>query len=33
VDPEQVEAAYRDGVLHVTIKRRESTRPRQIEIK
>jgi HSP20 family protein len=33
VDPEQVEASYRDGVLHVTIKRRESTRPRQITVK
>jgi HSP20 family protein len=33
VDPDQVEASYRDGVLHVTIKRRESTRPRQITVK
>ena len=33
VDPEQVEAAYRDGVVHVTIRRRESTRPRQITVK
>ena len=33
VDPDQVQAAYRDGVLHVTIKRRESTRPRQITVK
>ena len=33
VDPDQVEANYRDGVLHVTIKRREATRPRQITVK
>lgn len=32
-DPEQVDASYQDGVLHVTIKRRESARPRQIEVK
>ncbi|MGD8913908.1 MAG: Hsp20/alpha crystallin family protein [Candidatus Thiodiazotropha sp.] len=32
VDPDQVEASYRDGVLRVTVKRRESTKPRQIEI-
>jgi HSP20 family protein len=33
VDPEQVEAAYRDGVLRITIKRREKSQPRQIEVK
>ncbi len=33
VDPDQVEARYQDGVLHITVARRESTRPRQIEIK
>lgn len=33
VDPDKVEASYRDGVLHISIKRREATRPRQIEIK
>lgn len=32
VDPERVEASYRDGVLHLTIKRREASRPRQITI-
>jgi HSP20 family protein len=32
-DPEKVEANYQDGVLHVAIQRRESTKPRQIEIK
>jgi len=33
VDPDQVEAAYRDGVLHISVKRHAETRPRQIEIK
>lgn len=33
VDPDQVDASYREGVLHIAIKRRASTRPRQIEIK
>jgi HSP20 family protein len=33
VDPEKVEASYRDGVLRITIKRRESSKPRQIEVK
>ena len=33
VDPDQVDASYRNGVLQVTIKRRESARPRQIEVK
>lgn len=33
VDPEQVEARYRDGVLHVQIKRREAARPRQIPVR
>ena len=33
VDPDRVEAHYRDGVLEVHIKRREATRPRQIEVK
>jgi HSP20 family protein len=32
-DPDQVEAGYLDGVLHISIKRRAATRPRQIEIK
>jgi HSP20 family protein len=32
VDPERVEAKYRDGVLHITIQRRESARPRQITV-
>ena len=33
VDPDRVEASYRDGVLHVAIQRRAAARPRQIEIK
>lgn len=32
VDPEQVNATYRDGVLHVIVRRRESSRPRRVEI-
>jgi HSP20 family protein len=32
VDPDQVEAHYRDGVLQVSVKRREASRPRQIRI-
>jgi len=32
VDPDRVEARYRDGVLQVTIQRRESARPRQITV-
>ena len=33
VDPDQVDAQYQDGVLRIHIKRREATRPRQIEVK
>jgi HSP20 family protein len=33
VDPDRVEARYRDGVLQITVQRRESARPRQIEVK
>lgn len=33
VDPDQVNASYRDGVLHIAIQRREATKPRQIEVK
>jgi HSP20 family protein len=32
LDPERVEAKYRDGVLQITIPRRESARPRQITV-
>jgi len=33
VDPDQVDARYRDGVLQITVHRREAVRPRQIEVK
>jgi HSP20 family protein len=33
VDQEKVDASYRDGVLRITIQRRESAKPRQIEVK
>lgn len=33
VDPDQVEAHYRDGVLHLTLNRPENARPRKIEVK
>lgn len=32
IDPGGVSAQYRDGVLHVRVKRRESARPRRIEV-
>lgn len=32
VDPDQVNAAYRDGVLHITVQRREEVQPRKIEV-
>jgi len=32
VDPDKVEATYRDGILQVTVQRRESAKPRKIEI-
>jgi HSP20 family protein len=32
VDPDRVEAKYRDGVLQITTRRRESAKPRQITI-
>ena len=33
VDPDRVEASYRDGVLHLTVARREEVKPRRIEVK
>ncbi len=33
VDPGAVEATYRDGVLRLSIRRRESAQPRRIEVK
>ncbi|HUM92617.1 MAG TPA: Hsp20/alpha crystallin family protein [Candidatus Competibacter sp.] len=32
IDPNAVTADYRDGVLHISAKRRESARPRRISI-
>ena len=32
VDPERVQAKYRDGVLQITVQRREAARPRQITV-
>jgi HSP20 family protein len=33
VDPDKVDARYRDGVLQIHIRRREAARPRQIQVK
>jgi HSP20 family protein len=33
VDPEKVDASYTDGVLRISVQRRESAKPRQIEVK
>lgn len=33
IDPNAVEATYRDGVLSLSIRRRESAQPRRIEVK
>ncbi|MEJ2621073.1 MAG: Hsp20/alpha crystallin family protein [Candidatus Thiodiazotropha sp.] len=33
VDPDKVDASYVDGVLRISVQRRESAKPRQIEIK
>lgn len=32
-DPDRVNATYRDGILHISIQKREASRPRRIEIK
>ena len=32
IDPAAISANYRDGVLHVSIKRRESAQPRRISV-
>lgn len=32
VDPNRVDAKYRDGLLQITVQRRESVRPRQITV-
>jgi HSP20 family protein len=31
-DPAQVDATYRDGILRVTVAKRESSKPRRIEV-
>jgi HSP20 family protein len=33
VDPERVQAKYVDGIVQISVQRRESARPRQIEIR
>jgi HSP20 family protein len=33
VDPDKVEASYRDGIVQITVARRESAKPRQIAIR
>ena len=33
VDPERVEASYRNSVVQITMRRRESAKPRQISIR
>lgn len=33
IDPNSVDADYRDGVLHVSIARRAATQPRRIEVR
>ncbi len=32
IDPQHVDATYRDGVLHVTVHKRESSKPRRIQV-
>lgn len=32
LDPNEVQATYRDGVLHVSIRRREAAKPRRISV-
>lgn len=32
VDPDKVEASYRDGVLHIRLQRSEQGKPRQIQV-
>lgn len=33
LDPNQVAAKYSDGVLHVSIRRRQSSQPRRVEVR
>ncbi len=32
IDPERVDATYTDGVLHVRLQRKESSKPKQIKV-
>ena len=32
-DPERVSASYRNGILRITVQKREASRPRRIEVK
>ena len=32
VDPDKVDAVYRDGIVQIRVQRRESAKPRQIEV-
>jgi HSP20 family protein len=32
LEPNAVQASYRDGVLHISIRRRETTKPRRINV-
>jgi HSP20 family protein len=32
VDPDKVEAKYRDGIVEISVKRREAAKPRQIAV-
>lgn len=33
VDPDNVEATYRDGIVQISVRRREASRPRQIQVR
>jgi HSP20 family protein len=33
VDPDRVDASYRDGIVQISVRRRESAKPRQIAIR
>jgi HSP20 family protein len=33
VDPDKVEASYRNGIVQITVRRHESAQPRQIQIR
>lgn len=32
IDPERVDATYKDGVLHIRLQRKESAKPKQIKV-